>query len=89
MQLKRDDDARQLGALTVTVRRAFHLEPMDRSGTSDAYAAVTIGRHRACSTAKRAMVKDKTLNPSWDEVYGHDYIGHNYVGHNYIGAITT
>ncbi|KAK3280002.1 hypothetical protein CYMTET_12140 [Cymbomonas tetramitiformis] len=57
--------------LSVFVRSARNLAAMDRNGTSDPFAKITLGSHNGtCSTTSwQTKTKLKTLNPIWNEKF--------------------
>ena len=52
------------GILRVTLASASNLRNVDRIGTSDPYAVLTVG-----SLKKHSTVKDNNLNPVWNETF--------------------
>ena len=56
--------------LSITVVRAKNLIAADRGGTSDPYISVHVGSKP--SSGRKTMVKNKTLNPVWNQTFRFD-----------------
>lgn len=90
---------REPGLLILTVQKAAGLEATDRGGVSDPYVTIQVGKQ----TAQRTTVKEKTVNPTWDErfsfkiesmdddvvlnVRDNDQRGGDYLGHVRLGTV--
>ena len=56
------------GHLIVIVMKCFRLKPMDVNGKSDAYVKVILNIAGKRVTQKKTSVKERSLNPMWNEV---------------------
>ena len=61
-------DARKLhvGVLTVHIKRAHNLVPMDRNGLSDPFVVLKVNARRK---RYRTSIQHETLNPVWDQFF--------------------
>ncbi|XP_065193246.1 protein kinase C alpha type-like [Sycon ciliatum] len=67
--LKVVDTTPILKSLTVVVREAKNLPPMDANGLADPYVKLTLSNDPNKSTKQKTGTVMKTLNPTWNETF--------------------
>ena len=93
------EGSREAALLELSVQKAVGLKAMDLGGVSDPYVIIKVGSQ----AAQRTTVKQKTVNPTWDEtfsfriesmdddvvldVWDQDQLADDYMGQVQLGTI--